>query len=43
MWPDIGKCEKCGHPLSAHTGTADTWPYLVCARTECGCQTQLVP
>lgn len=28
------KCFFCGHPMTAHTGTAATVPYRVCAR--CG-------
>ena len=38
----------CDHPLTAHTGTQDTFPWLICARNvevspgvyrRCGCQT----
>ena len=27
----------CDHPVSSHTGTADTWPYLVCSHRPCTC------
>jgi hypothetical protein len=27
----------CDHPVSSHTGTEDTWPYLVCAHRPCPC------
>lgn len=34
----IWNCAECGHPLTAHTGTADTWPWKICAHLDCGCQ-----
>jgi hypothetical protein len=27
----------CDHPVTAHTGTDDTWPYLFCAHRPCTC------
>lgn len=26
------KCKECGHPLTAHTSTDDSFPYAICAR-----------
>jgi hypothetical protein len=28
----------CDHPLSGHTGTEATWPWLLCAHVPCPCQ-----
>ena len=28
----------CDHPLTAHTGTAATYPWKICAHRPCGCQ-----
>lgn len=32
-----GRCNDCGHPLTAHTGTDAMKPWLRCARTDCSC------
>ena len=32
----ITKCKECGHPLTAHTSTEDSFPYAVCARMKVG-------
>lgn len=33
-----GMEHNCPHPLTAHTGTAGTYPWKICAHPGCGCQ-----